>query len=197
MTFKNLISRVKDFRNDMINCEKNNLGYFGKDVKEVSKDIKDKGLYTILSAGMAVLPLVNCGTDNPITPKNEAFIESANYTIQMDKDELLGGAELSVYDSSANLYKRVADQSAEDLNPASGAIKVKVVPGTYTLGTFAPGTHADMAVFEDSSNNYVGHVDSRGRNGSITLSDEQTKNLNCYMMRDNDFNLETASLILS
>lgn len=68
MTFKNLISRVKDFRNDMINCEKNNLGYFGKDVKEVSKDIKDKGLYTILSAGLLALPFVACGTDNPVTP---------------------------------------------------------------------------------------------------------------------------------
>jgi len=48
--------------------EKEHLGYFGKDVNDVSKDIKDKGLYTILSAGLLALPFVACGTDNPVTP---------------------------------------------------------------------------------------------------------------------------------
>ncbi|MDD5177870.1 MAG: hypothetical protein PHT54_01135 [Candidatus Nanoarchaeia archaeon] len=184
-----LTDKIQNFRT----WQKEHLGYFGKDVKEVGKDFKDKGIYTLLSAGMA-MPLVNIGCEvkDPIIPTNEAYLAVTNYTIEKNSDEILPGSELSIYDASDILSKRVADNGAEDLDATRGIIKVKLTPGTYKLDSFAPGTHADMAVFEDSSNNYVAHVDDNlleKRHGSITLSDEQTKTLNCYMMRD-DFDKE-------
>ena len=84
--------KVKGLRERILDWEKANSGYFGKDVKDVSKDVKDKGLYGLLSAGMVVVPALTIAC-NPEDNNNTNVPKDVVYNITAP---LSGVAETSI-----------------------------------------------------------------------------------------------------
>jgi hypothetical protein len=192
-----LTDKIQNFRT----WQKENLGYFAKDVKEVGKDFKDKGIYTLLSAGMAFMPLVNTACDNGVTPEvPEQFITAnvksvntqvvaENYNGRIENlNEVVtpyntSGAKLIVKTSSGQptAYDTI-DNAAGDLDSTAGIIKVSVPKGIYQLDADAPDSHQQMSIIEDLNDNYVTHTDLNGTKYAIEINENDKKTYNCYVV---------------
>jgi len=175
MSHKFTFSEIKKIR-----AFEKHLGYFGKDVSDVSKDIKDKGLYAILSAGMAV-PLVSTACDtNPVTPEKPRISVT---TGELTKNTVVPGARFS---ANGIWY---TDNGAGDLNKDTpGVIEVEVEPGNYTLDYDIPGTSIGSNLTESNKNWVAQKTEVDGTRGSISVSGNV--NLDAYGVRQ-DFDWKT------
>jgi len=177
------------------------LGYFAEDVKTVGKDIKDKGIRAILSAGMAFMPLVNTACDNGVTPEvPEQFITAnvKSVNTQLVAENYNGRIEtlnevVTPYDTSgARLIVKTSDgqptayntidNADGDLDSTAGIIKVSVPKGIYQLDADAPDSHQQMSIIEDLNDNYVTHTDLNGTKYAIEIKENDKKTYNCYVV---------------